>query len=403
MINKKLLLILLFIAHAAQAGVVYRVGGEGSRLRVSVVRPVGSGETRLVLRRAAYGAVPQAAEVRCDQQDLKQVGVGVWVVPKGCEKVSWEVPLADENTTLASAQQSVYKGSFILFSEASSLPRLQDAKNETLELDLPFARLLPHENKDHRINLPPLNEPPLFLLLNADEVSSLTSHHLNLTYWLDNTDGKNKLPVLRTHLSGLVLMSEWLHHTQKENFTVAWLGLSVHQMSLGGATGDHLLLANYPDDGEVDLGQTLRLYIALHEGFHQLIENKPTLPSWVSESLASYFGLQAEEDVMKHDASSMQLQQKFVNDSAKFKAGLLSINEQVKNGDQSQYGAFYTKGIAFWVEVNDALQAQGDTLAAHLPDVLNSQFDEEDNFIRLDATLHLSPRVLNSIERKYLE
>lgn len=384
---------------------VYRVqvvpGGE-KRLRVVVGRSAGRAETRLVLRRVRYGAVPQVDHLRCDGQVLKQIDVGEWVVPAGCEQVSWEIPLADENTTLASAQQSVYKGSFILLSEASSLPRLQDATHEVLELNMPFARLTPHENKNHKINLPPLNEPPLFILLNADEVSSLTSHHLNLTYWLDNTNGKNKLPALRTHLSGLVLMSEWLHHTRAENFSVAWLGLSVHQMSLSGATGDHLLLANYPDDGEVVLGQTMRLYIALHEGFHQLIENKPTLPSWVSESLASYVGLQAEEDVLKHDGSSVQLQQKFISDSNKFKLGLLAINQQVKNGDQSQYGAFYTKGLAFWVEVDSALRAQGDSLAAHLPDVLNSSFDGDDNFTNLGKTLHLSPRVLNSIERRYL-
>jgi hypothetical protein len=173
-------------------------------------------------------------------------------------------------------------------------------------------------------------------------------------------------------------------------------------MSLGGATGDHLLLANYPDDGEVTLGKNLRLYIALHEGFHQLIENKPRLPSWVSESLASYVGLQAEEDVLKHDANTTQLQQKFISDSDKFKLGLLAINQQVKNGDQSQYGAFYTKGLAFWAEVDSALRAQGDSLTSHLTDVLNSSFDGEDNFTNLGKTLHLSPRVLNSIERRYL-
>ena len=50
--------------------------------------------------------------------------------------------------------QIVYHGSFILLSEASSLPRLQDATNEEIALDLPFVRLIPHENKNHKINLP---------------------------------------------------------------------------------------------------------------------------------------------------------------------------------------------------------------------------------------------------------
>ena len=112
MINKKILFLLLLALGFSQSvdAQVYRVSalmGAKERLRVVVDRPAGSGETQLVLRRVKYGAVPQVDNLRCDRIGLKQVEAGVWVVPKGCEKISWEVPLADENVTLASAQQSV--------------------------------------------------------------------------------------------------------------------------------------------------------------------------------------------------------------------------------------------------------------------------------------------------------
>lgn len=56
---------------------------------------------------------------------------------------------------------------------------------------------------------------------------------------------------------------------------------------------------------------------------------------------------------------------------AHFQNVLVVINRKIEEGDRSEYGAFYTKGIAFWMAVDKALQEEKlGTLDAHLQAVL---------------------------------
>lgn len=401
-----MLAITLFITllQSSAAQTIYHVSmlPNEKTLAFSVTRENPSQSSTFILRRAMMGVAPQVEAIECDHLPLKTKKTGQWIIPAGCSHISWRTPLADGNVTLASAQQSLKTGNVIMISEASSLPRLKDEIKPKIALSIPYQTVFPATDHQHAIALNNLSKPPLFILINFQKKFSLKTPELHLTYLLDQAKFSDKLPLMKTHLKGIIWLYTQLHTQQKQDFTLGWLSLPVNQHSLGGATGDHLLLVNYPSDGEVVLGKTLRLYIALHEAFHQFIENEKPAPTWASESLASYFGMEATLAALNTNSDSEALMQKFMKSGDVYSDDLLTINQKVKNGDSAQYGAFYTKGLAFWHELDVALKAQGDNLSAHLIAITRMPYDKRGYPIKLREICKLSTQQWAPIAKIYL-
>jgi len=361
-------------------------------------------ETQLILRNG-NGIAQQVQNMMCDEKFIKENIPGTWTIPSDCQKLQWQIPLIKSGDALAANQQSMQSGNFILLSTISSLPRLQDASTEIIKIDIPNTHtIFPKPNLTGSITLPNSTAAPFFILLNPTIVDSVTSNTITLTYFLDNPKFVSALPSITSHMNGLKWLSTILPIKDKENFSVTWLGISKDKMSLSGAAGDDVLLVNYSNDGELKLGNAMLLYVTLHEAFHQFAMHYPNQPTWISESLAAYYGARAVQVALPNDPSSIALMQRFEADSNHFTDGLLAINRKIKNGDYSEYGAFYTKGLAFWAAVNKTLQAsQGHNLDSYLTAVFQTRYDANGEPTDLQKRLHLSKEDWVSLRKRFLD
>lgn len=372
-------------------------------LNITVNRINSNSTTQLVLRSNSMGIPSQVDKVMCDGKLLSEVKTGVWSVPANCLKLQWQVSLLNNPNELASSQQSIKSGSFILFSESSSLPRLQDASDESIKILIPNVNsVFPIKNSIGEISLPKSPSAPLFLLINPNHVVNYSSDDVGLNYYIDDKTNFYLLPEVSSHVNALKWLKRVVHHNSKENFNIAWLRLPASKFSLSGATGNEVLLTNYPVDGILPFGKTMLLYVTLHEAFHQLATNNTQQPPWVSESLASYYGVQALQFSLPGDIEVTQLKERFLSGASQFKDGLITINQKVEEGDRSEYGAFYTKGIAFWLAVNNDLKKSNDSLDNHIVDVMQANYDKNGVPTNLREILNLSPDVWSKLYHDFL-
>jgi len=115
-----------------------------------------------------------------------------------------------------------------------------------------------------------------------------------------------------------------------------------------------VLMQNIPGPDKVASDTKLRAAIILgvHEGFHTLIGSMPaTWPGWVNESWASYFAWRAAEPHL--DPAARNKAKELIDAPAA--PSLLEIEAQVRNGDGSNYEAFYGKGARFWAAIDAVL------------------------------------------------
>lgn len=122
----------------------------------------------------------------------------------------------------------------------------------------------------------------------------------------------------------------------------------------------------------------------------------------MSESLASYYGMRALQMATPDDADTALLLERFLAGSNHFQNGLLTINRKVETGDMTEYGAFYTKGIAFWMAVDNELQKQNDKLDHHLLALLTTKYDERDKLRYLQKNLQLSAEIWELLYDRFL-
>ena len=361
--------------------------------------------TQLILSGVSMGVANQVQNVMCDRRLIKEDKPGIWSVPENCQKLSWQIPLLENGTEPAAKQQSLKTGNFILLSDVASIPHLQDASSaEAIKIEIQGTKtIFPTPNSTGLIPLPNSSAAPIFILLNATVVDSITSGSIKLTYLLDNPKLVSALPDVTSHMNGLKWLNTIIPGRENENFVIAWLGTSKKQMTLSGATGNDILLANYPNDGELTFGKAMLLYVALHEALHQFALHYPNQPSWVAESLAAYYGARAVQIALPNDPKSDALMRRFQTDGDHFTNGLLIINRKVQKGDRSEYGAFYTKGLAFWMAVDEALQTQGDALNNHLLAVLKTKYDSRGNPTDLQKGLNISPEIWASLRYRFLD
>jgi hypothetical protein len=404
-INKIISVMLMqfpLLSYAAHHPAIYVVKEADLKntIQVEVHHPTDDRPTFLALRRSVSTVASQVEAVSCDGNALTETDTGVWLVPAHCALLQWRITFVDASSLVAAKQQSMISGHFKLLSEASSLPRLLNADgDDALKMDLPYHTVFPAVNRQGLIPLSSRTAPPLFVLMNAAPLNTLTSEDITLNYWMDHRKDKNDIPDERAEMHGLEWMNQQLSHHHPLVFSVAWLGLPKELLSMGGATGSDVLLTNYSNDGDINFGKSMMLYIALHEGFHEFTEAYAKEPTWAAESLASYFGVRATMAAMPDGGALMQ---HFEVVGTQFSDGLLLANEKVGKGDPSDYVEFYTKGIAFWDAVDQAMRVQGDSLDHHLVDLLNLQYDSAGNPLNLQTVCHLSPNVYSALRKQYL-
>jgi hypothetical protein len=368
-------------------------------IRMTSVPPNGG---LLILGSASF-IQPQVENLICGGKVIKEDAAGYWLIPDGAHDLHWQVRLKDSKETDVDAQQSVKYDTAILLSVASSLPRFKNSpRSEIIKISMPTVKTTyPEPNQDQTIPLPDHSKPPLFILLNFTNCGSKTQGPVTLTYLLDDPNARSLVPDMDANIKGLTWLKDVTGVNDAESFAVGWCKSYAEKPSISGAAGSGILLANYLHNKSSPSVKALMLYVALHEAFHQFQAQYPDEPSWVQESLASYYGSRAVEVAIPEEGPA--LMKRFKDAAAKFPKGLLTIHTQVEQGNRTDYGAFYTKGVAFWAAVNEALRTQEDSLDAHLNDILSkTKYGKDGAPLNLHTILGLSEETWTFLWEEFL-
>jgi hypothetical protein len=356
-------------------------------LKVSVERLMSAPPTNLSARGAYFGIPirPQIEDLKCDGQSLRpETRPGSWRVPAGCRHVTWRIALDQPGKGDASMQRSIGSatGAFTLISEASSLARFADAAEPEL-LAVPKADIggtLPHPMPDGTIALPKDSAPPLFVLLGSRPIAERSAGNVHLAYFVDDPTQAGQIPAIDTTLRGLVWLASLAPASRNTNFADVWLRLSASAKSVGGSTGDGMTLVNYiPGTAKDSLKAAAMAAAPLIEATHQLGLSYGIRPRWAEESLATYFGFSALQHALPDQTAPKEKMEQACAEASRFPFGLIEAHRRVARGDPSAYGAFFTKGVAFWSSVDEAMRKAGvrGGLGSRLPRIWTAAYDQD--------------------------
>ncbi|MCY3817564.1 MAG: hypothetical protein OXG59_14875 [Gammaproteobacteria bacterium] len=289
----------------------------------------------------------------CSETGELPVDQGTIYVDADCGTLTWEFhikPYPAEGV-MASGQLSWYSEAptWWIISEGDVILRGADTGR------VPGVSFLaddqPLEVRAGPRSLPALDQAPGFWLLGQPALVDRGS----VRHFFDReTIPQHLAGVLDSHSAGIGYLLETLPHAELP--PVFWMGLAQWQMSVGGAAGTGLVLANYPLRAQ-DFDRTahaITLYVVLHEHGHHLFDAPG--PLWIGESLASYLAIKA----MKETAPELYpvVDDAFIAPGLALEAPLPVLGEQADAGDGQAYVQVYM-GAAFWMALDDAVRTQG--------------------------------------------
>ena len=305
----------------------------------------------------AYGTrmgikAPGIRAVRCSQSGELPTGQGAISVAAGCGVLAWEFSLKPYPAAgvMASGQLSWYSEApaWWIISEGDAIlqaPGAGDAPRVSFFLD---GRGMEIRAGPQR--LPSLDQAPGFWLLgDAAHVDKGNVRH----FFDRETIPQHLADLLDGHSAGIGYLLEVLPHRALP--PVFWMGLAEWQLSIGGAAGTGLVLANYPVR-EQDFDNTayaITLYVVLHEHGHHLFDGAGSL--WISESLASYLAIKAMKETAPEHYRVVE--DAFIAPGRALETPLPVLGERAAAGDGQAYMQVYT-GAAFWMAIDDAMVRQ---------------------------------------------
>lgn len=280
-----------------------------------------------------------------------------------CDEVRWPVHFIElkQQDYNVSQQQNLYsEQGWWLLTEWDDLLRVKGAG--TAELCL--------KQKDQLSDcksIPAENQPPLFYLA-GKTLSSIKIANQRFDIY-SNTDigallGPTQLKLQQAQFDYLMQVTA---AKPSQSISLLWLGVSSAQRSLGGAAGLNSYLANFHYDASgINAKSQQRLWwISGHELFHMLY-NKP-LALWQSESLAHYFGYKSLLKAgIQPEHTPLYYAEKAASGSVATAGLYLAQQKVAEQQDYSYYALFYDKGAAFWFELDQLLQQQGNSLDQYL-------------------------------------
>ena len=338
--------------------------------------------------------------VRCSEGGELPVVTGQVVVPKNCGALAWEFNLQPypAEGVMASGQLSWHSETpaWWIISEGDVILRAHDAGEAprvSFHLD---GR--PLEIRAGPRRLPALHQAPGFWLLGHPvHVDKGSVRH----FFDRETTPRHLAGMLDSHSAGIGYLLEMLPHAELP--PVFWMGLAEWQLSVGGAAGTGLVLANYPLRAQ-DFDRTahaITLYVVLHEHGHHLFD--ATAPLWIGESLASYLAIKA----MKETAPELYpaVEDAFLAPGRALETPLPVLGERAAAGDGRAYMQVYM-GAAFWMAIEEVMVRQGGygSFLQALPDALARGFTPGGvpRPHEIAQVTGLAPETLNSIFNRYL-
>lgn len=350
----------------------------------------------------------QVRDVSCGGEPLRVNHVDEWIVPPGCEQVSWFVDIATEGRQGIAAydQKTIMSNTqrWWIFSTPTGILRLRD---ERAELKAYFKVPYQHE---YNTTLPTGLQAPGFYALGDFPSQMVTYGHINLVYISDNPGLTMQFVKPEDHVKALDYLSSimGLNTSEKIEITMILLGITRNLQSLGGAAGDKTMLVNYIYDMNNYSGKETYypILIAIHEQIHQLSRG-PHI-TWVSESLAHFYATKAILKIYPENEAVREITDELYASPVDGEPGLVDIQKRIDNmQDYSDYDNFYNQGTAFWNALDILIQeATNNTksLDDYLALIMRTEFQKGDGFPRrlVRVFSFLPAGALKSLEDKYL-
>jgi hypothetical protein len=328
---------------------------------------------RLNVRGAAWGLDSQVHSARCGNTPLKQQKDGTWIAESSCREVTWSVgPVVVADGLADVSQQATLlfqQPRWLLLSEPTSLLRLMDvppAPASRIALQSGGAAMLGATALGERSwRMPSANDAPEFFVIGDAPARSRAIGAFEVRYVADNPGRVEALGLEALHEKALEYLGRLLPPpglpAAERTLLVVWIGIDERRGKAGGAAGSRSFVANYligkPESARLNTARTL--YVLAHEQFHQLAGlvrgPLPSLPVWLNESLAAYYGLKALLNAAPGKGAE-SIRAEFIAPSRAVAAGLLELERRHAAKDASAYPLFYSQGATFWAEVDNALR-----------------------------------------------
>ena len=332
----------------------------------------------------------QIEDLRCDGAALP--ASSAWRLPMGCRVLTWRVrfqapppegvdPAARRAVRDPERRWWFLPGAAVFIRpEGSTSPGTVDIRApEALPV---FHRLPPSDRLGYELPPPPASGRVLLgfggFVERETGDGATTYRHL-----FDREPSVEPTTVTAQHAQGAAYLARVTGARPPAAIDIYWFGQSAARRTVSGAAGVDAVAAGFLV-GELSAdapahARHAALLVLLHEQFHLLAGGR--LPAWASESLAHYYALEA----LVHGQAMTEVElEAFVNDAAAAQGeGTLLEAQRVYAaggaGAADAYARFYTRGAAFWRELDVALRAASEgqrTLDDLLRDILGLVFVE---------------------------
>lgn len=346
-------------------------------LTLSMDLPKSEQEQKLIVRGEAWGLKPQINHPQCQGTLLKKNTENEWIVPIGCERVSWHVLPNNvaKGHVDASKQATIFITSEyqnkkqILLSEPTSLLRLVNDEEGIIRAADGIAIYGAKAENTSSWSVPAYYKAPEFYLVGDIRLQQVDLTNMKVRYFSDNVTLTDQYQLNGYHQQALKYLTKALSISPQDKrdntLLVIWLGSNEKNGFIGGAAGGRSFVANYlysdkKDDKNINLNNAKTQLVIAHEQFHQLIdmvrENKSTQPAWVEEGLAQYYALKALKQMESQPQIVSSIESAMMPLNAPVTHTFIELDKRFKAGDRSVYAEFYSQGATFWRKLDTILQ-----------------------------------------------
>ncbi|WP_066566547.1 hypothetical protein [Snodgrassella sp. CFCC 13594] len=223
----------------------------------------------------------------------------------------------------------------------------------------------------------------------ANRAQKNTSGFL-VKYFADDIKNVTQLGLIPAHTKALNYLSKILFPDDdipqnNRSLMVVWIGVDAKHGYAGGAAGDKSFIANYLVSSNKLIEHKNRaqtLMILSREQFHQLVEIKRhglnSLPSWVNESLAQYYGLRSLAEALPNDQQAQELVKLFIRPAKIITHSMPEVEKLFSSDRPNALDLSYNQGATIWFELDKALRSNknNSNLETFLPALLRMDFPD---------------------------
>lgn len=387
--------------HANDSVVEYSVRVDDSnalQAEATLLLPPGNGQPRaLVLYGVGRGLQTQVSDVRGDEVPLAMSEKGRWLAPANCRTVTWTIHFQDSAAApiQAASQQCVFLRDqrWWLISESTALLRLEGQNREsTIRLgpkDVFHLGAMPSGQDRWRIPAP--GQAPEFFVVGHAKSQQKDIDGFRVFYVADNAQRIEHLGMQDRHTKAFRYLVKLFPQSAsvpaaEKRLMIVWIGVDADSRYIGGASGSRSFIANYVygDPERNDDYIAASLMVVAHEQFHQLtalcIQPETSLPTWVNEGLAQYYGLKSLSHCGLSLTTVARARDRFIDPERTVVNGLAELSRRFNQGDRSVYPLFYSQGSTFWFEIDQAVQQESrgeQSLDGFLPALFRTAFDKQ--------------------------